>query len=210
MKNVILLFIVSAFISCENKEKTVVEKPLANTSDTTTKVISNPQADTGKWINSFREFRDAVYKGDKAKAKQFFEFPINTDNEIWYLGYLNDKKVLDEISKGVKPFTEKDFDRYFDGLFSKRFVTALLKVKTEDLFNKGYAETPELQDGKTSYKIIAEVNKEEKILMLNLASNTDEKDEKGEYLDGGEFSIVYFFTIIDNSTLKFKQIRTAG
>ena len=40
--------------------------------------------DSTKWINNFKEFRNAVYKKDKAKVKKFINFPIlSSGNQIW-------------------------------------------------------------------------------------------------------------------------------
>jgi hypothetical protein len=109
-----------------------------------------------------------------------------------------------------RPFTEKDFDKYFEKIFSQKFIKALLKIKSEVLDKKGSAETISLKDGNTSYRIYATFDKEEKCLRLNLASITVEKDEHGEILPGGEFSIIYQFDIIDNKEIKLKQVMLAG
>ena len=65
------------------------------------------QNDTTNWVNSFREFRNAVYHHDKKKTKQFIDFPImNYGNEIWYLVYMGDDKKTNQIEDNIKPFTE--------------------------------------------------------------------------------------------------------
>ena len=105
------------------------------------------QKDTSYWVDNFRQFREALYQRDKAKAKVFFNLPINDDgNEIWNLACPKKKMGAAGI-----PFTERDFDKYFDNLFSARLVKCLLKIKTEDLYRKGKSTSPELQDGPTTY-----------------------------------------------------------
>ena len=168
--------------------------------------------DSTKWINNFKEFRNAVYKKDKAKVKKFINFPVlSSGNQIWYLAYNGNEKALNLLNDKTKPFTEKDFYLYFDKIFSKLFINAILKIKTNELNNKGETESIELNDGKaTTYKMIATFEKSTYSLSLNLASNTIEKDTNGEILDGGEFNIIYQFEISSTGQLKIKQVELAG
>ena len=165
-----------------------------------------------KWINNFKEFRNAVYKKDKAKVKKFINFPVlSSGNQIWYLAYNGNEKALNLLNDKTKPFTEKDFYLYFDKIFSKLFINAILKIKTNELNNKGETESIELNYGKaTTYKMIATFEKSTHSLSLNLASNTIEKDTNGEILDGGEFNIIYQFEISSTGQLKLKQVELAG
>ena len=171
------------------------------------------QQDSTTWIQDFRKFRDAVYKNDRVVVKSFIDFPIlNDNNEIWSLVYNGDEKRIQLISPdNKKPFTEKDFDRYYEKIFSKRFTKIVLKIKTEELFKKGETKTDGVSDGKaTTYEIDASFDKKEQMLYLNLSSNTVEKDENGEVMDGGEFSILYEFAVLKNGHIKFRQVRLAG
>ena len=165
-----------------------------------------------KWINNFKEFRNAVYKKDKAKVKKFINFPVlSSGNQIWYLAYNGNEKALNLLNDKTKPFTEKDFYLYFDKIFSRLFINAILKIKTNELNNKGETESIELNYGKaTTYKMIATFEKSTHSLSLNLASNTIEKDTNGEILDGGEFNIIYQFEISSTGQLKLKQVELAG
>lgn len=176
-----------------------------------TPAFQTGSADSSTWIAAFKEFREAVFRKDKVKVKEFFRFPVmNEANEIWFIAYADEKKISALPSK-IKPFTEKDFDKYYDKLISKSFITALLKIKSDVLFKKGETETIELKEGKkTTYKMYASVDKATKILSLNLAFNTMIKDENGEIQDGGESNIIYQFKVISNSKIIFKQIRIAG
>ncbi len=143
--------------------------------------------------------------------KEFFKFPVmNEANEIWYIAYDNEKQISSLPSK-IKPFTEKDFDKYYDKIFSKAFLTAVMKIKSEELFRKNETETPDFKEGKnTTYKMYATVDKPAKLLSLNLAFNTVIKDDKGEVQDGGESNIIYQFKITGDNKIIFKQIRIAG
>ncbi|MFN8252094.1 MAG: hypothetical protein U0V75_09450 [Ferruginibacter sp.] len=173
--------------------------------------VNSPAADTAAWLTSFKAFRTAVYNKDKQQVKTFLSFPVmNEANEIWYVAYGNDEKKMRSIPGKIKPFTEKDFDKYYDRLFSKSFIGALMKIKSEELYKKGTAETPELRESNnTTYRMYASVDKAAKTLSLNLAFNTVIKDENGEVQDGGESNIIYEFKI-SNHKIVFRQLRIAG
>jgi hypothetical protein len=99
------------------------------------------QKDTTYWVNNFREFRTALFERDKTKAKAFFEFPLkNEGNEIWYLAYSNNEKAIDKLNTTAKPFTEKDFDKYFYTIFPDRLIKYLLKITMDELYRKGKAK----------------------------------------------------------------------
>ena len=170
------------------------------------------QSGSSTWIEQFREFRDAVYKHDKGKVRTFVDFPImNDNNEIWYLVYGGDEKAINMLSKKIKPFTEKDFDLYFDKLFSNDFINAILKIKTAELYTNGETETIKFHKGKaTTYQIDATFDKPDNTLSLNLSSKTIIKDKDGETEDGGESSTIYMFKISPQGKLKFIQVRLAG
>jgi len=68
-----------------------------------------------------------------------------------------------------------------------------------------------LRDGEaTTYKIYASFDKNGKKLQLNLFSNTVERNARGEVLDGGEYSEIYFFGVSAGGKIKFIQVRLAG
>jgi hypothetical protein len=136
---------------------------------------------------------------------------MNDNNEIWYLVYGGSKKAINMLSETIKPFTDKDFDLYFDKLFSKNFINAMLKIKTGDLYTKNETETIEFHEGKaTTYQIDAVFDKADNTLNLNLSSKTIIKNKDGETEDGGESSVVYMFKVSKNGKLKFMQVRLAG
>lgn len=207
-----IIFILSSIIlfSCAEKNKHT-EKPIAEKKDTLVEQQPTKVIDTVTWINDLREFRNALYQNDKNKVKQFIQFPlINDNNEIWYLIYGDDEKTMDKIAGANKSFTESDFDKHFNKLFPRIFITVFLKIKTEELYTKGEAETVEIKEGNTTYKLYATVDNATKILSLNLASNTIIKDNNGEVQDGGEFSVIYQFDILDKKQTRFKGVRLAG
>ena len=200
MKKLYLPLLAFSIISCNenNNIKTV-------SLNASTEMQTKQETDSVKWIDSFREFRNAVYQKDKEKVKRFIDFPImNENNEIWYLAYGEDDKRLSKMSNKIKPFTEKDLDLYFDKLFSNRFINTILKIKSEELFTKGEYETKGFEDNNTNYRMYATFDKTERTLNLNLSSKIEDVE------DGGEFSINYEFDVLKNGQIKFRQVRLAG
>ncbi len=64
--------------------------------------IQFKQKDTSYWADNLRQFRDALYKNDKSKAKEFFDFPFkNEGNEICYLAYSGNEKAFDKLDENV-------------------------------------------------------------------------------------------------------------
>jgi len=174
-------------------------------------VIPFKQKDTTYWVDNFRQFRDAIFHRDKTKAKAFFNFPIKDEsNEIWYLAYSENDKSIDKLGNIAKPFTEVDFDKYFDNIFSKNFVKSLLQIKVDELYKKGTFDTSELKDSSTTCILLSSYDKTEHSLQLNLNSNTPINDDKGQPIEAGEFSIIYYFEITKQGHIKFKKIMLAG
>lgn len=169
------------------------------------------QKDTTYWIANFRQFRDAIFQKDKKKAKAFLDFPLkNEHNEIWHIVYDHDIKAIEKLQNTTKPFAEADFEKYFEKIFSKNFVKSLLKIKTDELYEKGTYETPEIKDNATTYILYSTFNKTKKTLELNFALKTEYKDTNGELVDGGEFSVIYRFVITKQGHIKLKEVRFAG
>lgn len=204
MKKYLFVFSLLYIISCKENNRDKIGK--------TTSVIKDSSATTAETrttlIENFRAFRNAVYQKHKKEVEQFVDFPImNKNNEIWNLVKWNDNEpALDSI----KPFTEKDFDKYFDSIFPRQFVKVLLKIKSEELFTEGSSGTDYINEGNTSYRIDATFDKSSGSLTLNFFSTSSGKDENaGDQIDW-ESSIEYEFSVFRNGQIKFKQIRLAG
>lgn len=161
------------------------------------------------WIEDFRAFRNAVYRRDTAEVKKFFKFPLKGDT--WFL-VLSEKELQSKSTNdkfGV--FSAADFNRYYSKIFSVHFITALLKIKSDELYNKGEYETAALRENSTTtYKMHASFDKEEQRLSLNLNFNVVEKDEQGEVIDGGESTVIYIFRVLKTGHLQFDKIMLAG
>lgn len=162
------------------------------------------QKDTNYWIDNFRQLRDAIYQKNITKTKAFFEFPVAYEgNEIWYVAAPN----LTVSSDKIKPFTEKDFTKYYHQLFSKGFIKAILKVKTEDLYTKGTHTTPTVTEGSTEYILYSTYDKAEHMLQLNLATKYSLNNEDDEV---GEANFIYYFTVTEKGHLIFSHVVLAG
>ncbi len=160
------------------------------------------QVKASEWINSFKKCRDAVVKKDLKAVKSFIDFPImNENNEIWYLAYGNDDKAIATLGSEIKPFTEVDFDKYHKKLFTKAFAAGMLKIKTAELAKNTKYTTVTMKEGKDLYKIVAEVDTKENILVLNITYNAS---------SDAEHNVIYYFKITDTNNIKFMQVRIAG
>ena len=178
--------------------------------DNTKTIVPFKQKDTSYWVDNFKQLRDAIYKNDKLKAKDFLDFPFeNEGNEIWYLALSNNEKATDNLSEKVKPFTEKDFDKYFAKVFTKQLVKCFLKIKMDDLYKNGKSESPEIKDSSTTYKLYVTFDKINKTVELNLATKKTYKISKTEY-EAGESNFIYQFQISKIGHVKLKRILIAG
>lgn len=171
----------------------------------------NTDTSVKSWIDDFKTFRDAVYRGDATVLKNWFSFPVlNPANEIWYL-VLNEKELAEKkLTNKITAFTEADFDKYYKKLFPVNFSKALLKIKSAQLNKQGRVETPEVKDtNNTIVKMYADIDKRKNTLTLNLSYTSSWKEEGGEVADGGESNVIYVFRIIKNH-LQFMYVRLAG
>ena len=196
-----LTFSLSAFAQKKQKASSIIHGSPG---------IQFKQKDTSYWIENFRQFREALYQRNISKAKSFFDFPIkNESNDIWYLAFSDNGKASDSLGNNVKPFTEHDFDKYFDKIFSKDLIKCFLKIKMNELYKTGKSESPEFKDSSTSYKLYVTYDHTDKILELNLATRTNYKISDTEY-EAGESNFIYQFQVLKNGHIKFKRLLIAG
>jgi hypothetical protein len=190
MKKLPILFIVLIIISCKEGRKP-------------------QQSSCTNWVDSFREFRNAVYTNDRNKIKTFIDFPLKDQfNGIWHLAC---GEYYKNIPDTIIPFTEQDFDKYSDKLFSKRFINTILKIKSEEFYKDKTVETLTFkEDSCTTYKMSGTFEPTHCILTLNLFSNSVTKDDNGQQVDyDGELSIIYTFVVLQSGQIKLMEIRLA-
>jgi hypothetical protein len=170
-------------------------------------------ADTLTWIDHFKILRTAIYQHNTAAVKRYFRFPVlNPNNEIWYL-VLSESQVSKKKITGNRlvPFNEKDMVQHFNKIFPAAFIKGILKVKTDVLYKKGYFETEEqADDSATKYRMYVTYEKKSGLLFFNLACKTKIKDGEGSITDYAESNVIYYFQVLKNSRLVFKEIRLAG
>ena len=137
-----LLLLAAVLLSCgQNKTTDSSDGSIAKSDSTKNeKGKIKLTADTVQWMNSFKEFRTAIYKNDRKKVKTFIDFPIhNENNEIWYLTNDKDENYLKSLTGAVKPYPESEFDKHYDQIFPPTFIKSILKIKTDSLlFNQEY------------------------------------------------------------------------
>jgi len=133
----------------------------------------------------------------------------NDGNDIWYIAYSDNEKATDKLDENVKPFTDNDFDKYFDKIFTKQLIKCFLKIKTDELYENGKSESPEIKDSLTTYKLYVIFDKTDKTIELNLATKTPYKISDTEY-EAGESNFIYRFKILKNGHVKLTRILIAG
>ncbi len=215
MKKLILYIISLAIISCNTNSNTPAAKQ--DTAETTklTNIQEGPAAPTpvitpltseekASTIASFREFRDAVYHHDKEKVKTFIDFPITAENnEVWYLVQDNIDQTADAMSR---PFTEVDFDKYFNKVFDKSFINSILKIKADSLFG-GNVSSPDFLEGDTlMYNMNVRFNPYDHTHTIDVSMYYETYD-RGE--GKTESSTIYRFDIVKGH-LKWRGVRMVG
>lgn len=161
------------------------------------------------WLDDFKNFRTAVYKGDTEKMKTYFNFPVNADTtQIWEAVYEQaDESKRPPNSPGT--FTEADFDKHYKEVFNTAFLKSLLKVKSEELFKKGAYTTPAIKEKGGSFSMAANYDKATATLQLSVMYSGG-TDENGEEIGEGESATIYFFKVENHKYLKFDKILFAG
>jgi hypothetical protein len=169
------------------------------------------QKDTAYWVYNFRQFRDAVYQNNKEKARAFVDLPIAVgNNHIWGLAYGLNSPAFENMGGKAKPFTEADFNKYFNKIFGKEFINCILKIKTEELYKTGEYATITFEDSlaSKSYGMIATWHRPDNTLMLNILSRTVYEEDGNDAV--GEFAIIYIFEVTKRGHIKLKSVALAG
>ena len=201
MKKIIYLFIIlsSIVISCNsknNKKQNEIEFNTTKIIPRSQKSIKEIEVDKNQiLLLDFKKFREAVYQGKKEVVKTYIDFPIS-GNSINY-----------EL---LPIFYEKNFEKDFNVIFPKEFISSILKIKTEKLFKDGKFETKEIDtENGGNYKCYARIIDSE-VLQLNISFIENIYDVDGSLIeDAGEYNYIYEFEIKKNK-LKLKSRIFAG
>ncbi len=210
-RNIIAVLITAAtvlIVAC-NHDQAKSKKEDTKASTKTSPVAKSTYGEVNTWLDDFKNFRTAVYQNDLAKMKSYFNFPVYADTtQIW-------TAVYDNIDESKRPqtypdtFTETDFEKHHQMLFTEAFTKSLLKVKSEVLFKEGEYTTPQIKESDHTYHIIAHYDKATSTLQLSLMYSGG-VDENGEEVSEGEYAIIYFFKVESGKYLKFDKILFAG
>ena len=156
--------------------------------------------DSLNWAVQFKELQKAFLENDKIKIKTFVMNPILSEyNGIWHLLEIDIK----EDNNVEVPFTDKDFVKYHQMIFSPIFLELFQKVNFNEFYTKSKYETKFIQKGNEKYKMIC--SKQEDLYILNLYSEAEYEEGMGNM----EFSVIYEFSVI-NKKLKLIDIQLAG
>ena len=205
MKNLFLIVSIFLIFSCEKKEKEKV-----NNNDLIKKenseifypkdLIELELKDSLNWAAQFKELQKAFLENDETKIKTFVKNPIMSEsNSIWHLLEID----VTKNDNTEVPFTNKDFEKYHNLIFSPIFLELFQKIDFNEFYVKGNYETKFIKKGKERYKMIC--SKVDDLYILNLYSEADYEEGMGNM----EFSVIYEFKII-NQKLKLIDIQLAG
>ena len=205
MKNLFLIVSIFLIFSCEKKEKEKV-----NNNDLIKKenseifypkdLIELELKDSLNWAAQFKELQKAFLEKDKTQIKTFIKNPIISEsNSIWHLLEID----VTKNDNTEVPFTNKDFEKYHNLIFSPIFLELFQKIDFNEFYVKGNYETKFIKKGKERYKMIC--SKVDDLYILNLYSEAEYEEGMGNM----EFSVIYEFKII-NQKLKLIDIQLAG
>ena len=205
MKNLFLILSFFLVFSCEKKEKEKV-----NNNDLIKKenseifypkdLIELEIKDSLNWAAQFKELQKAFLEKDKTQIKTFIKNPIISEsNSIWHLLEID----VTKNDNTEVPFTNKDFEKYHNLIFSPIFLELFQKIDFNEFYVKGNYETKFIKKGKERYKMIC--FKVDDLYILNLYSEAEYEEGMGNM----EFSVIYEFKII-NQKLKLIDIQLAG
>ena len=179
-----LLFV----LSCVNQQNT---NRLAKT-----KIEKSHKRHLRKQLASFLK---RMRKGKPDEVKAYFDFPIKNDN-FWYVA-LESEEWEKHLGKG---FGEKEFQTYFNGIFSDNFRKTLAKIDVDKVLKQGRdeAEYTNKSPSDGSKNTLEIVYADDKITMT-FNSTVYYEDMADEY------SQMFVFTTKDG-ILKFKDFQIAG
>ncbi|HEU4609437.1 MAG TPA: hypothetical protein VFS31_15075 [Chitinophagaceae bacterium] len=161
-----------------------------------TKSLRQP-GDATAWTADLIRFRTALLSHDKKTVKSFFHFPIlDKGNDIWFVA---DNHLVTKLNqRETVPFTETDFDQYYNSILAIDFRKTLEKIDVNQLAKTHRAKSTEIEivPGSKSF-MIATWDQAHNLLTLEIFSKSP---------GFGQFSFQYHFTISNETTITFKEI----
>lgn len=172
--------------------------------------ISDSSAQT--WIDDFKCFRQAVSSQDIAKLQTFFKFPFIDNGSVLNLCALSEDDWLQRELKYKEPklFYQQDLKKYHSKIFNRDFVSALLRVKADSLYQKHEDETKLFENGDHYYKLYVNYHPQDKVLVMNVLIGNNFIDDDGNHVSEGEHNIIYTFSILKDKKLMLDRVDLVG
>ena len=187
--------IASVLISCSILLLNATAPSMDQLRTVNTKELMNTALDD--WIEDVNKFRVALLTGNRDLVKSYFTFPINEPgNDIWFC--VNSRFAASLDPKKSTPFKELDFDKYYSELFGLDFKKTFELIDLSKLSTSSTVQCPKIEiipESKSHMK--ASIDKVNKVLTLEVINEAKEF---------GKFSFKYRFRILNNSTIKFKDV----
>ena len=189
LKRFFFIFLLSTLLACQ---KTQIE-----TITQTNNVIS-----ISPWLENLNILQNAIAQGDKEKIKNFISFPFNNPdggNDIWKVA-LKGK----EQEHKRQDFQSKDFDDYFDNLFTASIRAEIHKINLLNLDKENISQSiSTLENGETVKIVLSKdyINHEAHLTMM--ISNYGSKTNLSKDINN---TIVYIFKIEQNINLKLHAV----
>lgn len=192
---VVFISLLLVFSSCKGGTNTVQSPLTDNKTQSAAKEL-----DTLK--SQFNQFRKFVIEGKKNDVKVFFDFPIKSD-DLWYK-VLDDKEVEKHLGN---PFSEKDFETYFDNIFINSFKECLSDIDVQQLFDNGKFSSKSVTSKENDYLLKSQIEASYSNGELKLVFNSVIQNKASEF--EAEHTEGYTFKVLDNR-LKFAIFYMAG
>lgn len=152
--------------------------------------------------NQFDRFINSVIEGEKNDVKVFFDFPIKSD-DLWY-------KVLDDtaVENHLGTFlNEKDFEDYFDKIFTTSLKECLSAIDVKQLFDNGKFTTEPFTSKENGYLVENQIEATYSNNEVRLVFNSIVQDNENEL--NAEHAEIYIFNVVENR-LKLSSFYMAG
>ena len=164
------------------------------------------------WIDDFRSFREAVSSQDIATLQTFFKFPFADNGSVLNLCELSEDDWLQRKLKYKDPslFYQQDLKKYHSKIFNRDFVSALLSVKADSLYQKHEDETKLFENGDHYYKLYVNYHLHDKVLVMNVLIGNNFIDDDGNHVSEGEHNTIYTFSILKGKKLILDRVDLVG
>jgi hypothetical protein len=166
-----------------------------NTKDAYCKI----EKDSGDLIGELEKLIICIDNLNYNEIKEYIKFPL-LNSDIWYVVLPEDEYESFDFSKS---FTEKDYDKYCNKIFSKEFIEGLKLIDFSILRQENYYKTDSYSSQDDRYLMIywLELDLAQDALTITLNSKVIDIDYYGDFSD---HQAVYSFAY-KNNTLRLES-----